>query len=218
MKVSHPIAGCEALPRAQRGRSALQFMLVAGFAGVVAFSGCRSTRSLTVRGEFAPVTIEDLNNRPAKYAGRKVVVDAYILGMEYGENSDDAHVWLLALGNEPQLDERLADQLVFPRIGKKIRAAEDGYNREILTRCYDACGKVRRKGERIKAYGVFAAVDPYQQYYSGVDLQLSQIKIDGRIINTDFNDHGKLKEKTPGMLKKTYGGAKKLFGVVGKAF
>ncbi|MFM1550818.1 MAG: hypothetical protein ACKJSG_15535, partial [Lentisphaeria bacterium] len=90
-----------------------------------------------------------------------------------------------------------------------------GYNREILRRCFQVCSESRRKGGEVTIYGRYQPKEAYAQYHAGVDILLDKIAIGETVINTDFNDHSVFKEKTPGMVKKTYQGVKKITSLAG---
>ena len=162
-----------------------------------------------------PTSIEQLRGNTEAFRDQRVVFDAYILGMEYGTNTDDADQWIMVLGLEPQFDDSIAAQLIFPKIEAKVRVAEDGYNREILRRCFQICSESRRKGGEITIYGRYQPKEAYAQYHSGIDILLDKIAIGETVINTDFNDHSVFTEKTPGMVKKTYKGVRKIATLAG---
>ena len=182
----------------------------------IILTGCQTVKhTATTSDGYTPVTLDELRQNSDGYEGHKIVIHAYILGMEYGVNADDADQWIMVLGDQPQLDDGRANQLIFPEIDNKVRAAEDGYNREILRRCYEICRESRRKGSEIRVYGVYNSDRAYAEYFSGIDLMIDKITSDNTLINTDFNDHSVLKEKTPGYFKKSYKGVKKIAGVIG---
>ena len=180
-------------------------------------AGCTSTRKAppTTAQGYVPTSIEQLRGNTEAFRDQRVVFDAYILGMEYGTNTDDADQWIMVLGLEPQFDDSIAAQLIFPKIEAKVRVAEDGYNREILRRCFQICSESRRKGGEITIYGRYQPKEAYAQYHSGIDILLDKIAIGETVINTDFNDHSVLTEKTPGMVKKTYKGVRKIATLAG---
>ncbi len=180
-------------------------------------AGCTSTQKAitTTADGYMPTSIEQLHSDTETFRDQRVVLDAYILGMEYGTNADDADQWIMVLGLEPQFDDSIAEQLIFPKIEAKVRAAEDGYNREILRRCFQICSENRRKGGEVTIYGCYQPKKAYAQYHAGVDILLDKIAIGETVINTDFNDHSVFKEKTPGMVKKTYQGVKKITSLAG---
>lgn len=179
--------------------------------------GCTSTKKTmtTTAGGYVPTSIEQLRSDTEAFRGQRVVLEAYILGMEYGTNADDADQWIMVLGLEPQFDDSIAGQLIFPKIEAKVRVAEDGYNRKILRRCFQICSESRRKGGEVIIYGRYQPKEAYAQYHSGVDILLDKIAIGETVINTDFNDHSVFTEKTPGMVKKTYQGVKKITNLAG---
>jgi hypothetical protein len=180
--------------------------------------GCTSTKraTTTTRADgYVPTSIEQLRSDTEAFRDQRVVLEAYILGMEYGTNTDDADQWIMVLGLEPQLDDSIAGQLIFPKIEAKVRVAEDGYNREILRRCFQICSESRRKGGEVTIYGRYQPEEDYAQYHSGVDILLDKIAVGETVINTDFNDHSVFTEKTPGMVKKTYQGVRKITDLAG---
>ncbi|MDP7741592.1 MAG: hypothetical protein QGF67_09140 [Lentisphaeria bacterium] len=180
-------------------------------------AGCTSTKKAlpTNADGYVPTSIEQLHGDTDTFRDQRVVLDAYILGMEYGTNTDDADQWIMVLGMEPQYNDSIAAQLIFPKVETKLRVAEDGYNREILQRCFQICSESRRKGEEVTIYGLYQPLEAYAQYHTGVDILLDKIAIGETIINTDFNDHSVFKEKTPGMVKKTYKGVRKIANLAG---
>ena len=179
--------------------------------------GCTSTQKATTTPAdgYVPTSIEQLRSDTEAFRDQRVVLEAYILGMEYGTNADDADQLIMVLGLEPQFDDSIAGQLIFPKIEAKVRVAEDGYNRKILRRCFQICSESRRKGGAVTIYGRYQPKEAYAQYHSGVDILLDKIAIGETVINTDFNDHSVFKEKTPGMVKKTYQGVKKITNLAG---
>ena len=72
------------------------------------------------------------------------------------------------------------------------------------------------KDDLIKVYGVFAQSQAFHHYSSGVDLMLDALEINGVLIHTDYNDHGKIKEKTPSVMRKLYKGGEKVAKIVKK--
>jgi hypothetical protein len=181
--------------------------------------GCTSTKKATTMTTtadgYVPTSIEQLRSDSEAFRDQRVVLEAYILGMEYGTNADDADQWIMVLGVEPQFNDSIAGQLIFPKIEVKVRVAEDGYNRKILRRCFQICSESRRKGDEVTIYGRYQPKEAYAQYHSGVDILLDKIAIGETVINTDFNDHSVFTEKTPGMVKKTYQGVKKITNLAG---
>ena len=123
--------------------------------------GCTSTKkaTTTTADGYVPTSIEQLRSDTEAFRDQRVVLEAYILGMEYGTNADDADQWIMVLGLEPQFDDSIAGQLIFPKVEAKVRVAEDGYNREILRRCFQICSESRRKGGEITIYGRYQPKD-----------------------------------------------------------
>lgn len=172
--------------------------------------GCEKKSSVAVRG-FESVTdiqISDLLEKQSEYAMRKISVEAYILGSELYQDSKNGRIWIMTLGDQPQLDDSKADQLIFPAIKNKIRVGEDGYNRDIIDRCFEVCRSLRKRGQSIRVYGVFNPAKKFNHFDSGIDLELAAIEVNGTIIDTDYDDHSNFAEKTPSVMKKIYKGGK----------
>ena len=68
-------------------------------------AGCTPTRKAppTTAQGYVPTSIEQLRGNTEAFRDQRVVFDAYILGMEYGTNTDDADQWIMVLGLEPLL-------------------------------------------------------------------------------------------------------------------
>ena len=93
---------------------------------------------------------------------------------------------------------------------------EDGFNRKIINRCNEICELARNQADLIKVYGTFLPSQAFHHYANGVDLMLDAIEINGVLIDTDFNDHGKIKEKTPTVMRKIYKGGKEVAKLIKK--
>ena len=87
--------------------------------------GCTSTQKTitTTADGYMPTSIEQLHSDTETFRDKRVVLEAYILGMEYGTNADDADQWIMVLGLEPQFNDSIAGQLIFPKIETKFTFA-----------------------------------------------------------------------------------------------
>jgi hypothetical protein len=170
--------------------------------------GCEKKSAVQGYESVTEVRISDLLEGQSEYTAKKISVEAYVLGNELYQDSKNGRIWIMVLGDQPQLDDSKADQLIFPGIKNKIRVAEDGYNRDIIDRCFEACRSLRKRGRLIRVYGVFNPAKKFNHVHSGIDLELAAIKVDGTIIDTDYDDHSNFAEKTPSVMKKIYKGSK----------
>ncbi len=170
--------------------------------------GCGETETADYSA-FEPVDIKQILSDRQAYAGRDVVIDGFVLGLELSRSADDREIWILVLGDQPALDGN-GNRLIFADVPYKIRAGEDGFNRDILKRCHAVCSQLREAGRSIRIYGTYQPENVFHHYNSGVDLQMSAIEINGTIINTDFEDHGAIREKTPTVMRSIYKGSRRV--------
>ena len=177
---------------------------------------CRSTEP-SRSAEFAEVTLSDLIHDRAAYAGRTVAVKGYVLGAEIQAHKHGYHLWIVAIGEEPAAADSASDRLVFPRVARKIRVLEDGYNANTIARCHKLFLAARQAGEPVTVMGVFNPDERVQHIHEGIDLHLRGIATGEVRIDTDFGDQTHFQAASPGVLKRMYGGAKKVVGVVGDA-
>ncbi len=180
--------------------------------------GCKKDKRFSIENykNFKTVFFDDFINKKIELTNREIVIEAYVLGSELYENSNNGRIWIMVLGDKPQLNDARANQLVFPKINNKIRVGEDGYNKEIIDRCYDVCNSIRKRGHLVKVYGIYEPSKPFNHFTRGVDMQLAAIEYNGTIINTDYNDHSNFKEKTPSVMKKIYKGGKSITNFIKK--
>ena len=178
--------------------------------------GCEKTKLVSVE-EYSYVPLPQLVTDKKVYSGKKISTEGYILGLEHHTDTKEGEIWIFVLGDQPQTEKSVPNQLIFPNVKNKIRVGEDGYNREIITRCHEICGIAQTKNDLIKVYGSFVPSQTFNQYTHGVDLFLNAIEMNGVLVDTDYNDHGKIKEKTPSVLKKIYRGGKSVAKMLKKA-
>ena len=176
--------------------------------------GCEKESEVRGYESVTRVQISDLLARQTEYISKKISVEAYVLGSELYQDSKNGRIWIMVLGDQPQLDDSKADQLIFPGIKNKIRVAEDGYNRDIIDRCFEVCRSLRKHGLLVRVYGVFNPAKKFNHFYSGIDLELAAIEVNGTIIDTDYDDHSDFAEKTPSVMKKIYKGGKGISKVI----
>ena len=99
------------------------------------FIGCSSNEFVAPDTSYTKVSIKDLVDNPNDYKNYNIMLEAYVLGAEFDPSEDGAQLFILSLGDEVQCDERKANQ-IFPGVKYKVRAAEDGYNSDIIKSCY----------------------------------------------------------------------------------
>ena len=128
------------------------------------FASCSSTNDPGGDHGFIRVTVKELSNSPNFYSGQEVVLDAYVLGAEYNPSEDDAQFFILTLGEEPQYDAAKASQILFPQVKRKVRAAEDGYNEEVIKDCYEMSVRARKLGQKVTVFGVYMPGEPFYYY------------------------------------------------------
>ena len=180
-------------------------------------TGCEKQQTFLSIEDYTQSTIAEIHEGNEELAGEKLMAEGYILGLEIQHDITDNIVWVMVLGDAPYFDETGNSQLIFPTIKNKIRVGEDGYNNEIMKRCYSVCEEAKQNGRSIKVFGTFLPSEPFNHYNDGVDLQLDAVKIGSMLINTDYEDHGKLKERTPGLVRKLYKGGKQISKLLKKA-
>ena len=178
--------------------------------------GCEKAELLSIE-EYAYLPLPQLVAERQEHTGKKISTEGYILGLEHHPDTKEGEIWILVLGDKPQAGKSQSNQLIFPNFTNKIRVGEDGFNREIIRRCHEICTVSQSKDDLIKVYGVFAPSQTFHHYSSGVDLFLNAIEVNGVLVDTDFHDHGKIKEKTPGIVRKLYKGGQSLAKIVKKA-
>ena len=188
-------------------------ILIATF--VILSVGCDRKESLSL-DDFVPVTISEIVSNESAYIGKTVTVEGYVLGLEIREGKNDGEVWVMVLSDKPFSGDTPPERLIFPQVKNKIRAGEDGYNSEILERCFKICNNARDNRSIVKVFGTFAPTHAFSYYNSGIDLHLNAVEINGVLINTDYNDHGVIKQKTPTVMRGLYKGGKKLSEVLKK--
>ena len=182
---------------------------------LVLSAGCSSSETVPAEDTYSPVSIRDLVETPEIFIGQKVIVTAYVLGSEFNPSEDDAQFFILSLGERAVSGSR-GNQLIFPDEKYKVRAAEDGYNGEIIKDCYIMADNARKLGQEVTIFGVFNPGEEFYYYEKGVDLYIEQIRIGERTVNTDFGDKSKLAHDAPGMLRKIYQGGKKIIDLAKK--
>ena len=177
-------------------------------------SGSNYTASPDV--DFVKVSIKDLVDTPNEYAGDDIMLEAYVLGAEYNPSEEGAQFFIISLGDDVQCDNKKGNQIFFPDIKYKVRAAEDGYNGSIIQNCYVMADNARKLGSKITIFGRFNPDQPFYYYGNGIDIEIEKMRVGNRTVNTDFDDKSKLAHETPGMLRKVYRGGKKLIDIADK--
>ena len=178
-------------------------------------TGCNKAEAPSV-DDYTHVPLPQLVANKTEFSGKKISTEGYILGLEHHPDTKDGEIWLVVLGDKPQTGKLEVNQVIFPDVYNKIRIGEDGFNREIIRRCHEICGVSKNKKDLIKVYGVSTVSQAFHHYSSGVDLLLNAVEVNGVLIDTDFNDHGKIKEKTPSILRKLYKGGGKVAKLIKK--
>jgi hypothetical protein len=183
----------------------------------LSLSACRSTTPVQA-AEFAAVDLAELSTDRARFSGQSVAVRGYVLGAEVQPHKHGYHLWIVAIGSSPVAADSASDRLVYPEVAHKIRVLEDGYNASVIARCHELFLKARSAGEPVTVMGVFDPSEGIQHYRDGIDLHLRGIATKHVRIDTDFADQTHLQATSPGVMKRMYGGAKKVLNVVSDAF
>ena len=167
---------------------------------------------------YQEVTLEQLSKRPEHFLGKKIKVTGKVLGTVYATDKEEANLWVVVLGNRAQPNEKLAKQLIFPGYHPKIRAAEDGFNKDVLDRAENLLSAARADGTDVTLYGSFHPNAGTRQYARGISLALERIETGPVTIDTDYGDVSAFTAKTPGRIKKAVSGGKRIAKAVGKFF
>ena len=172
---------------------------------------CASSESdsRTIRDSAQDVTLKELLKEPAQYKDEIIRIKGYILGAEFANSSDDVDIFVLSITDEPIYIYQ-DNQLAFPNIKTKIRAAEDGYNSSILKDCYELIRDAKKLGTPVYLIGTYKPGEAFHYYPTGIDLYLHQIQLDRHVVNTDYGDKSTWAYEAPGFLKKTFQGGKKV--------
>lgn len=168
--------------------------------------------------EYVKTDIETLNRSPQNFDGQYVKVEGYIIGNEFIPSKKDLSLLIIAISNEAHTAYAAPNQIIFPAVKYKIRAAEDGYNREILEKCNKLSLKSMSNLEKVTIYGQFKPRQSYFQYDTGITLNITQIQFKDETIYSDYNDKSAFAHEAPGVMRKFYQGGKKLLKATGKAF
>ena len=184
--------------------------------GFVLLFSCSSNQSVSPDTSYVEVSVRDLVDFPDKYRYKNVMIEAYVLGAEFDPSEDGAQLLILSLGEEVQVDDSKANQIFFPNVKYKIRAAEDGYNSEVIKNCYIMADNARKLGSKLTVFGKFVPDQSFYYYGNGIDVELQKLRVGNRTVNSDFDDKSKFAHETPGMLKKMYQGGKKLIDIADK--
>ncbi|MCH2208083.1 MAG: hypothetical protein MK132_19730 [Lentisphaerales bacterium] len=183
---------------------------------LIMFVGCSSNEEVAPDASYTKVSIKDLVDSPDDYRHSNIMLEAYVLGAEFDPSEGGAQLFILSLGEELQCDDRKANQIFFPGVKYKVRAAEDGYNSEIIKSCYIMADNARKLGSKLTVFGTFNPDQPFYYYGNGIDIEIQKIRVGTKTVNSDFDDKSKFAHETPGMLKKMYQGGKKLIDFAGK--
>jgi len=201
------------IPRALQRMAAMAALLLC----VWALVGCRTgTPKVPQTSSFKASSITTL--RADTKRGKRVPVrfTAYVLGSEHQVHSKNPDRLIIVLGEKPISDPSAPNRLIIPEISGKLRAVEDGYNRDVLRRIKRICDTVRVEGKPITIYGHYSSSNTFYQYTGGTQLDLSAIEVDGTMINSDFDDQTQFSKKFPAAVKGVVKGGKKIFGLFGK--
>jgi len=171
--------------------------------------------SRTIRDSAQDVSLKELLNEPDKYQDEIVRIKGYILGSEFANSSDNVDIFVLSITDEPIYIYQ-DNQLAFPNIKTKVRAAEDGYNSSILKDCHELILDAKKLGAPVYLIGTYKPGTPFHYYPTGIDLYLHQIQLDRHVVNTDYGDKSTWAYEAPGFLKKTYQAGKKVLDFVKK--
>lgn len=184
--------------------------------GLVLLFGCSSNQSVSPDTSYVQATVRDLVDNPHKYRHKNVMIEAYVLGAEFDPSEDGAQLFILSLGEDVQVDDSKANQIFFPNIKYKVRAAEDGYNSDVIKNCYIMADNARKLGSKLTVFGKFIPNQSFYYYGNGIDIELQKLRVGNKTVNSDFDDKSKFAHETPGMLKKMYQGGKKLIDIADK--
>lgn len=155
------------------------------------------------------VDLKELIAEPEKYTNEVIRIKGYILGAEFTNSSDDIDIFVLSVSDEPIYIYE-PNQLIFPEIKTKIRAAEDGYNSSILKDCYELVQDAKKLGLPVYLVGTYQPDTAFHFYPTGIDLYLHQIQLDRHVVNTDYGDKSTWAYEAPSFFKKIYQGGKKI--------
>ena len=133
------------------------------------------TFAASANEEYLQVTLAELTAHPEKYLDKRIKVTGKVLASVHTAESVEADLWVIVIGDRPQPDEKLANQLIFPTYNPKIRAAEDGFNREVIKRCHELLAKARANGSDVTVYGRFHPAGGMRQYARGISLAIDRI-------------------------------------------
>lgn len=179
------------------------------------FASCSNT-SIEKR-EYLKTDIESLQDNPQKYDGQFIKVEGYIIGNEYLPSKTGLSLLILTISKDSQPLYAKENQIIFPNVKYKIRAAEDGYNLGILKKCNKLSVKFLKSSEKVIIYGQFKPRQSFFQYDTGVPLNITQIQFKKETIYSDYNDKSAFAHEAPGIMRKIYTGGKKLLKATGKA-
>ena len=183
---------------------------------LVLFVGCSSNDSVAPDTSYTKVTIKDLVDNPNDYIHGNVMLEAYVLGAEFDPSEGGAQLFILSLGEDVQCDDMKANQIFFPSVKYKVRAAEDGYNADIIKSCYIMADNARKLGSKLTVFGKFNPDQPFYYYGNGIDIEIQKLRVGNKTVNSDYEDKSKFAHETPGMLRKMYQGGKKIIDFAGK--
>ena len=181
---------------------------------LICLIGCSSTDNPPKDEAFKQVTIKQLVEKESDYRGKRVSLDAYVIGSEYNPSEDGAQFFILSLGENKVRKKN--SSLYNPETQFKIRAVEDGYNKEIIEDCYRMAMIARRMGQKVTVFGTYEPGKEFYYYERGVDLHIAKMRIGNKTINTDYADKSKIAHETPGILKQVYQKGKKLLELLKK--
>jgi hypothetical protein len=168
--------------------------------------------------EYLSVTLKELTTHPEKYLDKRIKVTGKVLGSVHTAQSVEADLWVVVIGDRPQPDDKLANQLIFPTYQPKIRAAEDGFNRDVIKRCHKLLTEARASGSDVTVYGRFHPAGGLRQYARGISLAIDRIHTGNVTIATDYGDMSEFRAKTPRRIQKAVKNGKSILKAVGKFF
>jgi len=183
---------------------------------ITMFAGCSSNTKSIPDENFIPVEFEQLSSSLESYRGKKVMFDAFVLGSEYNPSEEGRQFFVLSLSNEWTKEYKNQGGLFVPEVSKKLRAAEDGYNKEVIVHCYKMADNARKLGQKVTFFAECKPNKPFYYYGSGVHLYISKMKFGEQTVNTDYADKSEMAAKAPGYVKSVYQGGKKLFDLAKK--
>jgi hypothetical protein len=181
---------------------------------ILFLNACSSTNPPPKDNAFTRVSLQELLENKKKYDGKRVSLEAYIVGSEYNPSEDDAQFFILSLGDQPP--KKKSNNIFCPKTKYKVRAAEDGYNKEVIIDCYRMANAAKRINQKITIFGVYKPDQEFYYYKKGIDLRISKIRIGNKTVNSDFADKSKIAHDTPGMIKTFYKGGKKIYDLAKK--